>query len=155
MSVIQSIRDKYARWAVVAICISLLGFIMMDAFSGRGGMGNSSTTIGSVNGDKIDYIDFERKVKAQEAAAQQQGYTREQLQENVWNGEVMQTVMDEQFEELGMTVGKKELTDLLFGANPPQDLKQRFTDPNTGVYDANQASQLINIFAFSIDALLL
>jgi peptidyl-prolyl cis-trans isomerase D len=144
MSVIQSIRDKYARWAVVAICISLLGFIMMDAFSGRGGIGNSSTTIGSVNGDKIDYIDFERKVKAQEAAAQQQGYTREQLQENVWNGEVMQTVMDEQFEELGMTVGKKELTDLLFGANPPQDLKQRFTDPNTGVYDANQASQLIN-----------
>ena len=144
MSVIQSIRDKYARWAVVAIVISLLGFIMMDAFSGRGGLGQRSTTIGSVNGEEIDYIDFEKKVKAQEAAAKQQGYTQEQLMENVWNGEVMQNIMDDQFEELGMTVGKKELTDLLFGTNPPQDLKQRFSDPNTGVYDANQASQLIN-----------
>ena len=36
------------------------------------------------------------------------------------------------------------MTDILFGKNPPQDLAQRFTDPNTGVYNAAQAQQLIN-----------
>ncbi len=72
MSVIQNIRDKYARWAVAAIVISLLGFILMDAFAGRSSFGGSSTTIGKVNGREIDIVDFERKVKMQEEMAQQQ-----------------------------------------------------------------------------------
>ncbi len=149
MSVIQSIRDKYARWAVVAIAISLLGFILMDAFSGRSSLGGSSTTIGEINGRKVDYIDFERKVKAQEEQARAQGYDmgesgRQQVSESVWNGEITQTLMDEQFEELGMTVGKKEINDLLFGTNPPADLKQRFADQTTGQYNAAAAQQFIN-----------
>ncbi len=143
MSVLQTIRDKGAIISALVIGLALLGFVLMDAFSGRTGAGGNDTTIGSINGKKIDYIDFQKKVDAQEEAARQQGMTTEQLQENVWNGEVMQTIMNEQFEELGMTVGKKELTDYLFGANPPQDLQQRFTDPATGVYDVNGASQLI------------
>ena len=59
MSVIQSIRDKYARWAVVAIVLSLLGFILMDAFAGRSNIfGGSSTTIGTVNCKKLEVQDF-------------------------------------------------------------------------------------------------
>ncbi len=65
MSVIQSIRDKYARWAVVAIALALLGFILMDAFAGGNVFGGNSTTIGKVNGKEIDYIDFEKKIKVQ------------------------------------------------------------------------------------------
>jgi peptidyl-prolyl cis-trans isomerase D len=149
MSVIQQIRDKYARWAVVAIAVSLLGFIMMDAFSGRSGLGRNSTTIGKINGKKIDFLDFDRKVKSQEEMYKQQGYDmgeagRQQVLESVWEGEVTQQLMQDQFDELGMTIGKKELTDMLFGNNPPQDLKQRFTDPNTGVYNAAAAQQAIN-----------
>jgi len=149
MSVIQKIRDKYARWAVAAIVISLLGFILMDAFAGRSSFGSSSTTIGKVNGKEIDIIDFEKKVKQQEEMAQQQGYDmgeagRQQVIESVWNGEVAQTLMAEQFEELGMTVGNKEINNLLFGSNPPPDLKQRFTDEATGQYNALAAQQFIN-----------
>jgi peptidyl-prolyl cis-trans isomerase D len=150
MSVIQNIRDRYARWAVVAIAISLLGFILMDAFSGRSSFGeDSSTTIGNINGRKIDYINFERKVKAQEQQARAQGYDmgdagRQQVIESVWNGEVTQTLMDEQFDHLGMTVGKKEINDILFGSNPPADLKQRFADKTTGQYNAMAAQQFIN-----------
>ncbi|MDQ3681810.1 MAG: peptidylprolyl isomerase, partial [Bacteroidota bacterium] len=149
MSVIQSIRDKYARWAVAAIVISLLGFILMDAFAGRSSFGSSSTTIGKVNGREIDIVDFERKVKMQEEMAQQQGYDmgeagRQQVIESVWNGEITQTLMEEQFEELGISIGKKEINDLLFGSNPPPDLKQRFTDESTGQYNALAAQQFIN-----------
>ena len=65
MSIIQNIRDKYARWAVVAIAISLLGFILMDAMSNRtGGLfsGGRGKTLGSVNGQKIDAEIFAKKV---------------------------------------------------------------------------------------------
>ncbi len=150
MSVIQKIRDKYARWAVAAIVISLLGFIMMDAFAGRSSLfGQGSTTVGNINGRKIDIMDFEQKVKQQEEMAQQQGYDmgdagRQQIIESVWNGEITETLMTEQFEELGMTVGNKEINNLLFGTNPPPDLKQRFTDEATGQYNAMAAQQFIN-----------
>jgi peptidyl-prolyl cis-trans isomerase D len=150
MSVIQKIRDKYARWAVVAIALSLLGFIMMDAFAGRGSIfGQQSTTIGKINGKKIDYIEFNKKVQAQEEMARAQGYDmgeagRQQVIESVWSQEIMQKLLQEQIDELGLTVGKKEINDMLFGANPPQDLKQNFTDPNTGVYNPQAVQQYIN-----------
>ena len=150
MSVIQNIRDKYAKIAVIAIALALLGFIMMDAFSGGGNpFGGNSTTLGSINGKKIDYVDFANKVKAQEDMAQQQGYevndaTRQQIIESVWNTEVNQTLLNEEVEELGLTVGHKELNDMLFGSNPPADLKQGFTDPATGQFDALKAQQYFN-----------
>ena len=150
MSVIQKIRDKYARWAVVAIALSLLGFILMDALAGRGSIfGQQSTTIGKINGKKIDYIEFNKKVQAQEDMARAQGYDmgeagRQQVIESVWSQEIMQQLLQEQIDELGLTVGKKELNDMLFGANPPQDLRQNFSDPNTGVYNAQAAQQYIN-----------
>ena len=149
MSVIQKIRDKYARWAVVAIALSLLGFILMDAFAGRGSIfGQQSTTIGKINGKKIDYIEFDKKVKAQEEMARAQGYDmgeagRQQVIESAWQQEVMQNLLQEQIDHLGLAVTSKELNDILFGANPPQDLKQNFSDPNTGAYNAQAAQQYI------------
>jgi peptidyl-prolyl cis-trans isomerase D len=150
MSVIQNIRDKYARVAVIAIALALLGFILMDAFTGRSNLfGGNNTTVGSVNGNKIEYVAFSRKVKAQEDMAQQQGYeindaTRQQIIESAWNEEINRTLLQREFEELGLTVGKKEMNDLLFGANPPADLKQGFTDPQTGAYNALGAQQYFN-----------
>jgi peptidyl-prolyl cis-trans isomerase D len=150
MSVIQKIRDKYARWAVIAIAVSLIGFILMDAFTGRSQLfGSNSTTIGKINGQSIDYIDFEKKVKDQEAVARQQGMDRgdegrQQVIETVWNQEISTKLLDEQSKELGITVGTREMKDYLFGSNPPQDLKQRFVDSATGQYDPAQAQQVIN-----------
>jgi peptidyl-prolyl cis-trans isomerase D len=146
MSVIQSIRDKYARWAVVAIALSLLGFIMMDAFSSRASLfGGNSTTIGKINGEKIEVQDFNRKIEMEEENMKAQGYagseTRYQAIENVWNVEVEKALMNEEVEKLGLAVGSKELNDFLFGANPPADIKRGFTDPNTGAFNLQAAQQ--------------
>lgn len=142
MSVIQQIRDKYARWAVVAIAVSLLGFILMDAFAGRTSVfGGNNTTLGAINGKDIDVQEFEQKVKTQEASAQQQGYAmgeegRQQIIESVWNGEVDRALLQNEADKLGLAIGKKEINDILFGANPPQDIKQGFTDPQTGQFNS-------------------
>jgi len=153
MSVIQSIREKYAKWAVIAIALALLGFILTDYFQAKNRMGpGNSTTLGSVNGKKIDYISFETKLKArddqQQAAAQQQQqeYTevqKHQTAEGLWNEEVEQIIMASQFNKVGIAVGNKEFNDYLFGQNPPQDLKQRFSD-QLGNYDGAAAQNAIN-----------
>ena len=44
-------------------------------------------------------------------------------------------------EKLGITVGNKEINDVLFGTESP--FKQEFTDPNTGEFKVNDAKQAI------------
>ncbi|ULQ55628.1 SurA N-terminal domain-containing protein [Flavihumibacter rivuli] len=150
MSIIQQIRDKAAWLVFGVIALSLLGFLLMDAFVGRGGrglFGGNSTTIGTVNGEKLDYVEFQKRVQMAEEQYQQSGYPmnemmRQNVQEQVWNQFIEENVLQEQYGKLGLSVTPKELDDILFGANPPQDLRQQFTNEQ-GVYDANAAKAAI------------
>ncbi|HSU28712.1 MAG TPA: peptidylprolyl isomerase [Chitinophagaceae bacterium] len=153
MSIIQKIRDKYARVAVIAIAVALLGFILTDYITGRGRnlfSGNSTNTVGRVNRKKIEINDFEKKVKQYEDYMTQNGFSpggsaaREQAIEAVWDQEVSRIVLNDEIAKLGIDVGKKEINDMLFGANPPEDLKKQFTDPATGQYNAAEAMRQIN-----------
>ncbi|HEV7621623.1 MAG TPA: peptidylprolyl isomerase [Flavisolibacter sp.] len=151
MSVIQQIRDKYARWAVIAIALSLVGFLLMDAFAGRTGLfsNKQNTTLGVINGKTIEAQEFGNKLTEQEAFQQKQGMEitddqRQQLINGLWDQEVNEVVMSKQYNELGLTVGDKELNDILYGANPPEDLKKGFTDPKTGIFNAFAAKQRLN-----------
>ena len=151
MSVIQQIRDKYARLAVIAIALALMGFLLMDAFVGKSRLfgGGSSTTIGKVNGTKIGIDDFRKKVKQQEDNMQQQGRTisedeRQQLIGQMWDMEVNRVLVQNETDKLGMKVETKELDDILFGNNPPEDIKRIGTDQQTGQYSTALAIQRIN-----------
>ena len=151
MSVIQKIQEKYAKLMAVIIAIALLTFVVMLAFENGGSLFQSgrSTTVGTINGKKIDAIAFSKTIDQQEASMQAQGYpsgagTRQQAIEGAWNQELGRIVMVSELDELGMQIGKKEMGDILYGENAPQDLKQQFTDPQTGVYNAQLAKQQID-----------
>ncbi|HEX8675868.1 MAG TPA: peptidylprolyl isomerase [Segetibacter sp.] len=142
MSVIQRIRDKYAALVIGVIALSLIGFILMDAFVGRGrNMGNANGSVGKVNGEKIERNEFEKKINLQTAMYGQQAPQRDQLVSSVWDQTVDEIVMNQEYQKVGLQLTAKELNDVLFGANPPQWLSQQFTDPKTGQFDVNQAKQ--------------
>ncbi len=149
MSVIQTIRDK-AAWIIIgAIALALVAFIVQDALQGGGGglFSGNSTTLGKVNGTSIDFRDFEQRYKMAEENQRAQGYPindqmRNQIRESLWNEFVEDALMGKEYEKLGITVSDKEIGDLLYGANPPQMLKQQFTD-STGVFNAQMAYQAI------------
>jgi peptidyl-prolyl cis-trans isomerase D len=144
MSVIQNIRDKYARWAVIAIALSLIGFIMMDAFAGKGGLFNNrgSNTLGKVNGTKIDRIQFDKEMQMFGRNVPEE--QRPSLIQNLWDYDVSKIVVAGEAEDLGLTVTDRELRDALYGENPPQFLAEVFTDRNTGKFDAVTAQQQVN-----------
>jgi peptidyl-prolyl cis-trans isomerase D len=154
MSIIQDIRDKYAKVTVVLIALALVGFILTDYFQGkaRSGGGSTSNSIGTVNGRNINYDDFSRKVEANKQAmkaqAQQQGYPvspamDQQATEQTWGQEVSRLLLEEELDNLGINVGKKEMGDVLYGANAPADIKRQFTDSATGQFDAAKAKSAI------------
>jgi len=73
MSVIQSIRDRGAWIIFGIIALALIAFILQDGV-GRGGRAfSNTTTIGQVNGQKIERTAFEEKLTVQEKMYASQG----------------------------------------------------------------------------------
>ncbi|HZJ59062.1 MAG TPA: peptidylprolyl isomerase [Chitinophagaceae bacterium] len=149
MSIIQTIRDKYARLAVIAVAVALVGFILIDYISGRGSslFRGGATNLGSVNGRKIDELEFEKKVQMQEQSQQQQGSLgeegRQQIIAALWKQQVDQILLNDEFDKLGLSVGKKEFADMLY-TDPHQLARQYLGNPQNGEYDPNSVRQLIN-----------
>ena len=150
MSIIQSIRDKGAAIVIGVIALSLIGFLLMDARSGasKGLFGGNSTVVGTVNGKDIEYDAFNARVKDQEARYQNAGSAmRPQITQDVWNQMVGEQVVTTEFDKLGLVFTNKELLSIILSpeaAEQSPDLKQAFTDPNTGEYDVAKAQQWWN-----------
>ena len=150
MSIIQTIRDKAAWFMIILIGVSLLGFLVQDAFvgkTGRGLFGGNNTTIGEVNGKKIEVLEYDTKVKQMEDQYQQMGYPmndmmRQSVRENAWNQIISEQNIAEEVDKLGLSVTPRELDDMLFGPNAPEEFKKQFTNEQ-GVYDVNAAKNAI------------
>jgi len=139
MSIIQNIRDKGAWIIFTIIVIALVAFVLQD---GIGKQGNTTVNdLGTVNGVSINKVNFEEKLEIQVQNYASQGVKREQLIGFLWNQEIDRILYVKEEETLGITVGNKEMTDVLFGTESP--FKQEFTDPNTGEFKVNDAKQAI------------
>lgn len=140
MSVIQTIRDKGGWIMITLIALALIAFVLQDrGLAGRGGgiFGNTST-LGKVNGVTIDKTEFDNELAFTEKMYGQQAGTREQLIGGVWSQEVDKIINQQEYDKLGLTVGDKELSDVLFDPNF-SPLKREFTDPKTGEFKVADA----------------
>jgi peptidyl-prolyl cis-trans isomerase D len=150
MSIIQQIRERYAAVSIAVIALSLVGFILMDALSSRTKMfGGNNSTIGKVNGETIDYTKFSTRLEEMENNYRTQGMQvndemRQQIIEMLWNNEIDETVLNGEYDKLGLVFSANDLNEALYGENPPPALAQQFKDEKTGAYDANAARQFIN-----------
>ncbi len=148
MSIIQSLREKSAWIITGAIAFALLVFVVEEGLRNKSIFGESDRILGTVNGTKIDRQDFEEKFKNVETRYTRMGYnmdeaTRTQERNRLWEELVDNAILDEMFEKYGFEVTDKEIGDYLYGNNPPPDFKQRFTDPNTQLFNADQAYQTV------------
>lgn len=152
MSIIQKIQEKYAKLMAIIIALALIIFVVMLAFENGGSLfgGGPSTTVGKVNGSKIDYNEFVTKVdqyKANIEARSQFGpppNAYEQAVNQAWTAEINNLLLSSEARKLGMKVGKRELGDVLYGPNGPDDFKRLFTDSITGQYNGQLAKQNVD-----------
>src|SRR6476661_1288775 len=148
MSIIQNIRDK-AAWIIIgAIALALIAFVVQDGFRSKSLFSGSDNSVGVINGTKVDAVEFQQRINSAEEQYRTAGYPlndmmRQNIRESLWNEYVENSIMTDHYDELGIGVSDKELSDILYGQNPPQDLRQQFTDPKSGQYDANAAYQQI------------
>ena len=140
MSIIQNIREK-GTWIIFGIiALALIAFILQDGI-GRNNRNSNISTIATVNGDPIDKLSFDEKVDLQVQNYASQGVKREQMIGYLWNQEVDRLLFESEAEKLGINVGTKELSDVLFGNESP--FKQEFTDKATGEFKVNDAKNAL------------
>ncbi|RYD54909.1 MAG: hypothetical protein EOP56_17620 [Sphingobacteriales bacterium] len=145
MAVIQKIRTKYAKLAGAVIAVSLVGFIMMDAASGRfGDLFGQDSSVAKVNGEKIDIKDYSQRVKDYEVlySYSSQGRpldeaTRAQINDQALRELVGEKITGAQAEKLGIATTKDEEKELIYSANPDPLVRtyEYFKNEQTGQFD--------------------
>jgi hypothetical protein len=112
MAVLNKIRQR-SLFLIIVIALALFSFVLADLFkSGSSFSSSSQNIVATINGKDITREDFMQKV---EAAQRQAGpnATGSQVINQVFEQEVRQAIMENQYEKLGISIEKDQMRDLL------------------------------------------
>lgn len=148
MQIIQSIqKNRYLLAGTIALAI--IAFIITSDDKKAGSL--SSSSIGKVDGTKIELNEFNKRVKqAEDQEAQRSGQRpttsrSNQIREQVWNQMVAEDIFFKETKKLGITFTSKEMSSILLSndQNNPFLQEQGMTDAATGKLDISKAQEAI------------
>lgn len=138
MAVLSKIRQR-SLLLILVIGFCLLAFVVGDVIN-SGGFQSTPRDVGSVNGEEISYDDFRTKVDNVEKSGQ--GITSSQAVSRVWEQEVTISLMDAEFEKLGLRVSEAQVMDVL---KQSQDIGQNPSFLNeAGIFDIAKFNAFFN-----------
>ncbi len=138
MALIGKIRNN--SWIIIVmLALGLGGFIVMDMVSAGAKSGGNQFTIGEVNGEKLDWNEFQRTERILYPNSTGDTYGQRSY---IWNYMVEEQLLKEEGAELGLNVGEEEMEELQFGTNLSPIIHRNFRDPNTGQMDRASLDQI-------------
>lgn len=143
MATLQKIRNRAGILVAVVIGMALLAFILGDILrSGNSLFQRQRLEIAEIDGKSYQYMDFQKQVeelseiyKLNTGETQIDENTLVQLREQTWQNLVRDALMNDVYEDLGITVSSEELYDMIQGSNIHPIVQQIFQNPNTGQID--------------------
>jgi len=139
VSVLESIRRRTGL--LVGIVGLALVIFILESLLGSGSSifgGDEQTTVGTINGKKIDRNEFINRMEGQLNNYRQRNQnndvdeqTRASIIDNIWQQYVVDLAIRPQFDKTGITVGEDELYDRVV-ANPVSYIVQQLSDQQTG-----------------------
>ena len=150
MAVIGKIREK-STLLLIIIGGAMIAFILGDLLSSGGSVfNNGPQNLAEIDGVEISGIEFDNEIQLQIAQYKERENRSDvpevvanQIREQVWNDLLQKRIMDDEYSELGITVSSKELADITYGSNPHPQVKQAFTNPETGVFNSADVVRFI------------
>lgn len=134
MAVLENIR-KRTTVLILIIGLALFAFVISGVFtsSNFGAGGKIGSSVAEINGKEISIDEFRQKV---ETASQRMGPTVSSMQtmNQVWDQEVRRSILEEQFEDLGIGIEQDQIVDFLrttgYAQNPEFQNENGVFDPN-------------------------
>lgn len=139
ISVLESIRRRTGL--LVGIVGLALVIFILESLLGSGSSlfgGDEQSTVGSINGKKIDRNEFVNRMEGQLNNYRQRNQnndvdeqTRASIIDNIWQQYIVDLAIRPQFDKTGIVVGEDELYDRVV-ANPVPYIIQQLSDQQTG-----------------------
>lgn len=146
MAAIATVR-KYYGLVIVIIAVALFAFIISDAIQNNQSMFmGQDDSVGEIAGEKISYNEYrnmvnqaEKNYRENNEKASLSQEESSQLNDQVWEQMVTSRIMDEEYDRLGITIGREEMEYITVGPAPDPILQQipAFRD-SLGRFDKNQ-----------------
>ena len=144
MAILNKIRQR-SLFLILIIALALFSFVLSDLFQNSSAFGSSQDTVATVNGEDINREAFMVKVENMQRQFGP-GTSSTQVMNRVWDQEVRKILMQEQFDELGLSVEQDAMRNALktnFASYP------EFTN-EAGLFDENKLNEFIaNLKAIS------
>lgn len=140
MAVLEKIR-KRTTVLILIIGLALFAFVISGVFSSNGfSDGKVGSSVAEINGEEISIDEFRQKV---EAASRRYGpqASSMQLVNTVWEQEVRNMVLGQQFEELGIDIEQDQIVNYI-SSNPAYSQSPQFLN-ESGVFDTNKFREFI------------
>lgn len=138
MAILSKIRQR-SILLVLIIALALFSFVLADVIK-SGGFSGGSNNIGSINGTKFEQQEFMNKVANVEK--QQQGISGTQALNSVWEQEVRKALLSEQYDKIGLLLGKEQLMAVI--KNDPQLSQSPQFLNAAGKFDEKKFAEYIN-----------
>ena len=119
MSALEQIRQRPIL-IISILGVALLLFIL-TAVDRPGELFSDNHTVAEVGGQKIDYMEFQRRVEQQSEQMRNQGYANidnARIQTMVLQQMINETLLNQEFEALGLAVTDNELSKAMLGETP-------------------------------------
>lgn len=138
MAILNKIRQR-SLILILVIALALFAFVIQGIIDNPNAFSSSQGVVATVNGKDIDRNDFQQKVKNyQDRAGGRISST--QAMNAIYNQELRNIILTEEYEALGLAVEKDEMRDLL--KNSFQSYPE-FQDEN-GNFDVNRLNAFIS-----------
>ncbi len=137
MAVLNKIRQK-SFVLIIVIAMALFAFVLSGLFDGSANSANKGQdVIATINGKDIDRIEFTQRVANAQQVYRNQSST--QAMNIVWNQELRRTIMEAEFEHLGLAVERDQMRSLLATnlASFPEFQNE------VGLFDENKLNEFI------------
>ena len=114
MAILNSIR-KRGIFLVIVIALALFAFIVSDSLTKGGGGQDIIDTVATINGTDLSRQDFMGQVEAYQRQLGPNANTA-QAMNVIWERELRSTLMQQQVDELGITISEDQLKETLSNA---------------------------------------
>lgn len=145
MALLGTIRNRFGWVMMGLIFIAIGAFLFMDASGPGSKLGNSSSKVGSVNGEKIT----RDQISEASQSLQGQGLLQQEIDKNVWDNLVVEKLINQKAKEAGFDVTADEMGELFLSEDPRIQsslVAQQFRNPQTGQIDYERIRQALTTF---------
>jgi len=145
MALINKIRQK-SGWAIGFVAIAMGAFVVGGDVLGPNSaiMGKNKTDVGEIAGEtvereryqnQIDQIKYNYTVNYGRNPSEGEMFS---IRQQAWDYLIVKIAFQDQYDKLGLQVTDDEQWDMVQGNNVAYEIKQAFTDPQTGQFQRDR-----------------